>query len=74
MLREEFVPQTSFEKLEIPHTSNLTANLTAIEQKEERITKRSRQQEIFKLRAETNKVEKRRKILRIKKTKNWLFE
>jgi hypothetical protein len=38
-------------KLEIAYTSNLTAQLRALEQKETNIPKRSRWQEIVKLRA-----------------------
>jgi hypothetical protein len=41
-------------KLERTHTSNLTAHLKALEQKEANSPKRSRWQEIIKLRAEIN--------------------
>jgi hypothetical protein len=41
-------------KLEIPYTSSLTAQLKALEQKEANSPKRSRRQEIIKLRAEIN--------------------
>jgi hypothetical protein len=41
-------------KLERAYTSSLTAHLKALEQKEANILKRSRPQEIIKLRAEIN--------------------
>ena len=44
------------------YTSNLTAHLKALEQKEANTPKRSRWQEIVKLRAEINQVETKRTI------------
>jgi hypothetical protein len=61
-------------KLERAYTSSLTANVKALEQKEANIPKRSRQQEIIKLRAEINQVETKRTIQRINKTRSWFFE
>ena len=63
-------------KLESSHTNNLTAQLKALEQKEANTCKRSRWQEIIKLRAEINQVEtnKQKTIQRINKTRSWLFE
>ena len=52
----------SNKKLEKAYTSSLTAHLKALEQKETKTPKRSRQQEIIKLRAETNQVETKRII------------
>jgi hypothetical protein len=49
----------SKKKLERAHTSNLTTYLKALEQKEAKSPKRSRQQEIIKLRGEINQVETR---------------
>ena len=49
----------SKKKLEQAYTSSLTAHLKALEQKEANSLKRSRQQEIIKLRAEINQVEKK---------------
>ena len=46
-------------KLEGAYTSSLTAHLKALEQKEANSPKRSRQQEIIKLKAEINQVEKK---------------
>jgi hypothetical protein len=47
----------SKKKLERAHTSSLTAHLEALEQKEANSLKKSRQQEIIKLRAEINQLE-----------------
>jgi hypothetical protein len=64
----------SKKKLERAFTSSLTAHLEALEQKEANTLKRSRQQEIIKLRAEINQVETKRSIQRINKTRSWIFE
>jgi hypothetical protein len=61
-------------KLDRAHTSSLTAHLKALEQKEANSPKRSRQQEIIKLRPEINEVETRRSIQRINQTRIWFFE
>jgi hypothetical protein len=60
-------------KLERAHTSNLTAHLKALEQKEANSPKRSRNQEIIKLRAEINQVETKGTIQRMNQTKSWFF-
>jgi hypothetical protein len=52
----------------------LTAHLKALEQKESNSPKRSRRQEIIKLRAEINLVETERTIQRINQTRSWFFE
>ena len=65
---------TSKKKLERASTSNLKAHLKALEQKEANSPKRSRQQEIIKLSAEINQVERKRTIQRIKQTRSWFFE
>jgi hypothetical protein len=64
----------SQKELERAYTSSLTAHLKALEQKETNILKRSRGQEIIKLRAEINQVETKRTIERINKNKSWFFE
>ena len=64
----------SKKKLERAYTSSLTAHLKALEQKEANTPKRSRWQEIIKLRAEINQVETKRTIQRINKTRSWFFE
>ena len=56
--------------LERSHTSNLTARLKALEQKEANIPKRSRRQEIVKLRAEISQLETKRTIQRINTSKS----
>jgi hypothetical protein len=61
----------SKKKLERADSSSLTAHLKALEQKEANTPKRSRGQEIIKLKAEINQVETKRIIQRIR---NWLFE
>jgi hypothetical protein len=52
-------------KLERANTSNLTTHLKALEQKEANSPKRSKNQEIIKLRAEINQVETKRTVERI---------
>ena len=64
----------SKKKLEKGYTSSLTAHLKALELKEANSPKRSRQQEIIKLRAEINQVEIKRTIQRINQTRSWFFE
>jgi hypothetical protein len=61
-------------KLERSYTSNLTAHLKALEQKEANSPKRSRRQERVKLRAKINQIETKKTIQRISKTKSWFFE
>jgi hypothetical protein len=63
----------SKKKLERTHTSSLTTHLKALEQKEANSPKRSRWQEIIKLRGEINQVETRT-IQRINQTRSWFFE
>jgi hypothetical protein len=64
---------SSKQKLERAHTSSLTAHLKALEQKEANSPKRSRRQEIMKIRAKINQVETKRTIQRIQ-TRSWFFE
>ena len=61
-------------KLEKTYTSSLTEHLKALEQKEANSTRRSRRQEVIKLRAEINQVERKRTIQRLNKTRSWFFE
>jgi superfamily II RNA helicase len=60
----------SKKKLERAYTISLTAHLKVLEQKEANSPKRSRQQEIIKLRAKINQVETKRTIQRINQTRN----
>jgi hypothetical protein len=64
----------SKKRLERAHISSLTTHLKALEQKEANSPKRSRWQEIIKLRAEINQVEIKTTIQRINQTRSWLFE
>ena len=61
-------------KLKRAHTSSLTAHLEALELKEANSPKRSRRQEIIKLRGAINQVETRRTIQRINQSRSWFFE
>jgi len=61
-------------KQERAYISSLTAHLKALEQKEANTPRKSRRQEIIKLRAEINQVETKRTIERINRTKSWVFE
>jgi hypothetical protein len=58
----------------LSYTSSLTAHLEALELKETNLPKRSRWQEIIKLKAEINQVETKRTIQRINQTRSWFFE
>ena len=64
----------SKKKLERAHSSSLQTHLKGLEQKEANSPKRSRQQEIIKLRGEINQVETRRTFQRINQTRSWFFD
>jgi hypothetical protein len=68
------VLSASKKKLEKAYISSLTAPIEALEQKEANSPKRSRWQEIIKLRTEIYQVEAKRTIQRINKTSSWFFE
>jgi hypothetical protein len=71
VLRRKLVAlSASKKKLETAYTSSLTAHLKALEQNEANSPKRSRWQEIIKLRAEINQVETKRTIQRINQTRS----
>jgi hypothetical protein len=75
VLREKFIAlSASIKKLERAYTSRLTTHLNDLEQKEANISKRSRQQEIIKFRAEINQVQTKRTIQRISKFRGWFLE
>jgi hypothetical protein len=59
--------------LERAHKSSLTAHLKSLEQKKANSPKRSRLQEIIKLRIEINRVETKRMIQRINQTRSSFF-
>ena len=74
-LRGKFIAlSASKKKQERAHISSLTTHLKALEQKKANSPKRSRRQEIIKLRGEINQVETRRTIQRINQTRSWFFE
>ena len=60
--------------MEKSHTSNITTHLRTLEQKEANSPRRSRYQEIIKLRAEINKIETKKTIQRNNETKSWFLE
>ena len=60
-------------KLERVYSISLTAHLEALEQKEANAPKRSRRQEITKLRAEVNQIETERTIQRINQIRSWFL-
>jgi hypothetical protein len=68
------VLSASKKKLERAYTSSLAAHLEALEQKKANTSKRSRWQEIIKVKAGTNQVETKRIIQRINQTRSWFFE
>jgi hypothetical protein len=61
-------------KLERAYTNSLTAHIKSLEQKEANSPKRSRWQEIIKVRAEINQVETKRTVHRINQMRSWFFE
>jgi hypothetical protein len=70
VLKEKFIAlNASIKKLERPHTSDLTAHLRALEEKAINTPKRSRWQEIIKLKAEINQLKTKRTMQRIKRNK-----
>jgi hypothetical protein len=60
-------------KLERAYIRSLTAHLKALQQMEANSSKRSRWQEIIKLRAKINQVETKRTIQRINGTRTWFY-
>ena len=75
VLRGKFIALSALiKKLERPDTSNLTEHLKALEQNEANSPKRSRRQEVVKLRAKSSQIETKKTIQRISKTKSRFFE
>jgi DNA repair exonuclease SbcCD ATPase subunit len=72
--RKLIAPSASKKKLERAYTSSLRAYLEALEGKQANSLKRSRRQEIIKLRAEINQVKTKRSIQSINQTRSWFFE
>jgi hypothetical protein len=75
MLRGKFIALSALvKKLERCYTNNLTAYLQALEQKEVNSPKRSRKQKTVKLSTKINRIEAKKTIQRIKKTRSRFFE
>jgi hypothetical protein len=75
VLREKLIALSAAKKkLYWAYTNSLTAHLKALEEKETNSSKRSRGQEIIKLRTEINQVEIKRTFQSIKQTRSWFFE
>jgi hypothetical protein len=75
MLRGKLIALSAYKKkLNRTYTSILTAQLKALEQKETNTPKRSRRQEIIKLRPEINLIKTKRTTQRINTPRSWFFE
>jgi hypothetical protein len=75
VLRRKLIALSASKKIvEKAYTSRLTVHLEALKLNEANSSKRSRQQEIIKLRAEINQVETKRTIQRINQIRRWFFE
>ena len=71
VLRGKFIALSAYiKKLEKSHNSELIGHLKTLEQKEANSPKKTRWQEIIKVRVEINKIETKKTIQRIKKTKS----
>ena len=72
VLRGKFIAIQSYLKKQEKHRiHNLTLHLKQLEKQEKKI---SRRKEIIKIRAEINEKERKETIVKINKTKSWLFE
>jgi hypothetical protein len=71
VLSRKFIALSALER---SYTNNLTAHLRALEHKEVNSLKRTRRQEIVKLKAKINQIETKKTIQRISRTKSWFFE
>ena len=75
VLRGKFIALNAYKKkMEKSHTSELTEHLKTLEHKEANSPKRTRWQEIIKLRAEISKIEAKKSLQRVNETKSWFFE
>ena len=71
VLREKIIPLSAYKKkLERAYTCSLTEHLEALERKEANLPKRTKLQELIKLRAEIKEVETKRTIQRINQTRS----
>ena len=75
VLRGKFTAlQAYLKKQEKSQINNLNLHLKELEKEEQIKRKVSRRKEIIKIRAEINKIEKKKTIANINKTKTWFFE
>ena len=75
VLRGKFIAiQSCLKKQEKHWIDNLTLNLKQLEKEEQKNPKISRRKEIIKIQAEINEKEMKETIVKINKTKSWLFE
>ena len=75
VLRRKFIAlQAYLKKQEKSQINNLTLHLKELEKEEQTKPKVIRRKEIIKIRAEINKIETKKTIAKINKTKSWIFE
>ena len=66
--------QSYLKKQEKHRIDNLTLHLNQLEKEEQKNPKVSRRKEIIKIQAEINEKQMKETIVKINKTKSWLFE
>ena len=75
VLREKvIVIQAYLKRMETYQINNLTLHPQELKEQQQRQTRASRRKEITKIRAELNDIETKRTILRISKSRSWVFE
>lgn len=75
VLREKFTALSAYiRNLEKPHSSYLTAHLKALKQRDANAPRKSKCQEIIRLRAESNKIETKKTMQKINERKSRFFE
>ena len=75
VLRGKFIAtQAYLKKIESFQINNLTLHLQEVEHQQQTKPRVSKRKEIIKIRAELNNIETNRTILRINKSRSWLFE
>ena len=75
VLRGKFIAiQSHLKKQEKSQINNLTLHLKQLKKEEQRKPEVSRRKEIIKITAEINKIEMKKTIAKINKTKSWFFD
>ena len=75
VLRGKFIAVQSYlKKQEKSQVNNLTLQLKELEKEEQRKPKVSSRKEIIQIRAEINEIQTKKIIVKIDKTKTWLFK